>query len=328
MNVSVLGAGSWGTAIAHLLGENGHRVSLWTRNAELVKMIATHGENSRYHPGVPLSRQITPTTSLSEAAASEVLFLGVPVPACREVLTSLQPLVKTPLVVSLAKGFEPDSLLRISQVIEEVLPQCPRAVLTGPNLAGEIIRGLPTPSVAASVNETWAKKVQELLRGPTFRVYTNADIVGAELGGALKNIIAIAVGACHELGLGHNAKGGLITRGLAEIARLGVAMGAQPSTFAGLAGLGDLIATCESPRSRNHQLGVFLARGLTLDQSLSRIGSTAEGVNTTAMALRLASQHGLEMPITEQVWRFIKQEATPQHLITELMMREVKAEYA
>lgn len=328
MNVAVLGAGGWGTAIAHLLGENGHAVSLWTRNTELVKAMAGHGQNPRYHPGVPLSRSITPTTSLEEAATGEVIFLGVPVPACRTVLDRLRPFVQSPLVVSLAKGFEPDTLLRISQVIADVLPQCPRAVLTGPNLAGEIIRGLPTPTVAAAEHETWAQTVQQLLRGPTFRVYTNADVIGAELGGALKNIIAIAVGACHELGLGHNAKGGLITRGLAEIARLGVAMGAQPSTFAGLAGLGDLIATCESPRSRNHQLGVQLARGLTLAESLERIGSTAEGVNTTAMALRLAAQHGLEMPITEQVGRFIKQEATPQQLITELMMREVKAEYA
>lgn len=328
MNVAVLGAGSWGTAIAHLLGENGHAVRLWTRDPELVKMMARHGENPRYHPSVPLSRRITPTTDLAAACQSEVLFLGVPVPACRTVLEQIRPLAHSPLIVSLAKGFEPDTLLRISQVIEQVIPQAPRAVVTGPNLAGEIIRGLPTPSVAAADQEAWAQTVQKLLTGPTFRVYTNADVMGAELAGALKNVIAIAVGACHELGLGHNAKGGLITRGLAEITRLGVAMGAQPLTFAGLAGLGDLIATCESPRSRNHQLGVYLARGLTLEQSLERIGSTAEGVNTTAMARRLAAQHGLEMPITEQVWRFIRQEATPQQLISELMMREVKAEYA
>ncbi|HZX00094.1 MAG TPA: NAD(P)H-dependent glycerol-3-phosphate dehydrogenase [Trueperaceae bacterium] len=329
--VSVIGAGAWGTTIAWLLANNGHDVRLWTRDRDLADSIARDRRNAKYLPALKLQASISPTSDLAVAmSGGPIAFAAVPARALRGVLKQLTSLPAA--VVSCAKGVEPvdsergaPAFKRLSQVVVEELPEVPAAALSGPNLASEIAAGLPAATTVACESESVATSVQALLQQSTFRVYTSTDLVGVELGGVMKNVIAIAAGICDGLGLGDNAKSTIITRGLAETIRFGVHLGGQERTFYGLAGLGDVVATCMSPLSRNHEVGFQLALGENIRGSV--IGSlTAEGVGTVAALHGYAAAHGLEMPITTEVYKVAYEGKDPREAMETLMTRESKAE--
>ncbi|MBI1318869.1 MAG: NAD(P)H-dependent glycerol-3-phosphate dehydrogenase [Candidatus Hydrogenedens sp.] len=325
MKIEVIGAGSFGLALARLLGLAGHEVSLWARSAAQRDELRTTRQCQAYLPGIVLP----PKVSIADTPAGEadLAVLAVPSHAMRGVLESL-PLKPGGIRLSVAKGIEVDTLQRMSEVIAACAPGGPVVALSGPSHAEEVGRDLPASLVAASADTAAAEAVQEAFRGPSMRVYTSDDVVGVELGGALKNVIAIAAGACEGLGLGDNAKAALVTRGLAEISRLGVACGADPLTFAGLSGMGDLIATCWSGHSRNRAVGEAVAKGETLDQILGRTTMVAEGVRTTRSAVALAQRAGVEMPICESVYEVLFNGAPPAVALAKLMMRESKPERA
>ncbi|GIU87088.1 MAG: glycerol-3-phosphate dehydrogenase [NAD(P)+] [Acidimicrobiia bacterium] len=330
MKVAVVGAGSWGTTVAGLVCANAPTV-LWARRAELADEIASTRENARYLPGVRLPDSLAVTSSLADACAdADVVVLGVPSHGMRAVLEAAAPHIRPDAaVVSLAKGVEQGTLARMSEVAAEVLAGHDPArlgVLTGPNLAKEVAAGQPAASVVAAGDPEVAERLQRLFHTPSFRVYTNPDVVGCEIAGALKNVLAIGAGIADGLGYGDNTKAALMTRGLAELARLGVALGGDPLTFAGLAGMGDLIATCSSPQSRNRHVGVQLGRGRSLDEVLAEMAMVAEGVKSTAAVLELAARHGVEMPLAAFVGRVLYEGARPADLVPELMGRKAKPE--
>ncbi|MGQ9532300.1 MAG: NAD(P)H-dependent glycerol-3-phosphate dehydrogenase [Desulfotomaculales bacterium] len=324
--ITVLGAGSWGTALAALLAGKGYGVTLWGRNPEFVARLKETRENSRYLPGVGLPEGVGVTADLQEALhRTGVVVLAVPSHAFREVVRLINPFLGTgTVVVNAAKGLEEGSLARLSQVFAEVAGPERLArfvVLSGPSHAEEVGRQVPTAVVVAGPDPAVAEYVQELFMTPFFRVYTNPDLVGVELGGALKNIIALGTGIADGLGLGDNTRAALMTRGLAEITRLGVAMGANPLTFAGLTGVGDLIVTCTSMHSRNRRAGMAIGRGATLEQALGEVRMVVEGVRTTVAAYRLAVRHSVSMPITEQIYRVLFEGLPPRAAVTNLMTR-------
>ncbi|MBD3349799.1 MAG: NAD(P)H-dependent glycerol-3-phosphate dehydrogenase [Candidatus Eisenbacteria bacterium] len=331
--VAVLGAGSWGTALGILLLENGHDVALWEFDAEQAEAVRRDGENRKFLPGVEVPAEVGITSDIREAIAGrEAVVFAVPSHTVREVAARSREYV-TPdaLVVNVAKGIENGTLRRMSEVLSQELerPDAARiASLVGPSHAEEVSRGLPTVVVAAAVREETAVDARDLFMTDRFRVYTNTDLVGVELGVSLKNVIAIAAGICDGLGYGDNTKGALITRGLAEMTRLGVAMGGEPATFAGLSGMGDLITTCISSHSRNRHVGEQIASGRSLEEILSTMVMVAEGVRTTRSAVALAERHGVEMPITEQMHEVLFEEKDPCEAIAELMMRDPKPETA
>ena len=331
MNVSVIGAGSWGTAVAMIAAGNAPTV-LWARRSELAAQIDREHENRTYLPGVALPETLRATASLAEACeGADVVVLGVPSHGLRAVLEEAAPMIGLRVaVVSLAKGIEQGTLARMTEVACAVLdghdPKCV-GVLTGPNLAREVAAGQPTASVVAMTDEFVAQQLQQLFFSPSFRVYTNPDVVGCEMAGALKNVLAIGAGIADGLGYGDNTKAALMTRGLAELARLGIAMGGDPLTFAGLAGMGDLIATCSSPQSRNRHVGVELGKGRALADIVSEMNMVAEGVKTTAAVLELATRHGVEMPLASFVGRVLNEGARPADLVPELMLRKAKPEF-
>ena len=323
--VTVIGAGGWGTATAIMLAKKGFAVKLWARRTELSQQISTTRENTDYLPGVVLPANIEITSDLEKAATRcSYLVLATPTKAIRETITRAAPHISgDTVVVSLSKGLERSTLLRCSQVIAEVLGSEDRvAVLSGPNHAEEVARDIPTATVAAAYDLGVAEMVQDLFMAPKFRVYTNSDIIGVELAGALKNIIALGAGICDGLGFGDNTKAALMTRGIAEITRLGVAMGANPLTFAGLAGIGDLIVTCTSKHSRNWRAGYALGRGETLNQIMERTGMVVEGVYTTEVAAQLAEREEVVMPITAALKEVLFEGKSPQLAVTELMVRD------
>jgi glycerol-3-phosphate dehydrogenase (NAD(P)+) len=327
---AVIGAGSWGTAVAAIIADHADAV-LWARDPELASRIDREHENDRYLAGIGLPPGLRATASLDEACAdAEVVVVGVPSHGLREVLGAAAPMIGEDVpVVSLSKGVEQSTHLRMTEVVADVLPQHPRdriGVLTGPNLAREVAEGQPAASVVAFEDRAIAAELQQLFMTRTFRVYTNPDVVGCEIAGALKNVIAIAAGIAAGLGYGDNTKAGLITRGLAELARLGVALGGEPLTFSGLAGMGDLVATCTSDKSRNRRVGVELGRGRTLDDIVSETNMVAEGVKSTAAVLAIASEHGVDMPIAAMVGSVLYDGARPADLVPSLMLREAKAE--
>jgi glycerol-3-phosphate dehydrogenase (NAD(P)+) len=332
-SVVVLGATTWGTTLAILLARKGTSTFLLTRSEEETARLREAKENPTFLPGITFPEALTVThiaaQALAEAAA---IILAVPSASMRGNLRRLQGLLQNhQLLISATKGLELDSGLRMSQVIaQEVQPSLHPHIcaLSGPNLALEVARGLPATSVVASQNLAAAEAARDLLMGPTFRVYTNPDIIGVELGGSLKNIIALGAGISDGLGFGDNAKAALITRGLVEMTRLGTALGANPFTFSGLAGLGDLVTTCASPLSRNHYVGEQLAKGRSLEDILSTMTNVAEGVNTTKAALEMAHRAGVEMPITEQMYQVLFQGKDPRQAVAELMLREAKPEAA
>jgi glycerol-3-phosphate dehydrogenase (NAD(P)+) len=313
MQVSVLGAGSWGTTVASLCAR-GHPTMLWARSAEVAEGVNRGHANPAYVSEFRLPAELRATSDLDEAVTGcDLLVVGVPTAGFREVVrkaaASLRPWVP---VVSLAKGFEAGTLLRMTQVIREELPGHPAAALSGPNLAHEVLSGQAAASVIATEDLALAAAIQGVLGRGLFRVYLNHDVVGCELGGALKNVIAIAAGIGQGLGVGDNTRAAVMSRGLAEITRLGVAMGAEAATFAGLAGMGDLIATCMSPYSRNRLVGERLGQGVPLDQVLLELHMVAEGVQTASLVLELAGRHGLELPICRAINQVVRGQLSPR----------------
>jgi glycerol-3-phosphate dehydrogenase (NAD(P)+) len=321
--LAVVGAGAWGTTIAALLGAGGHDVRLWARDPAHARALRQARVNRRYLPELTLPPTVAATSDLAAAVrGAHVVFVAVPSHALREVMAALPPV---PALVNCAKGLELATFKRYSSVMAEYQPAAALAALSGPNLAFEIARGLPAAATVASHDDTLARTVQRYLNGPSFRVYTSRDLVGVEIGGAVKNVIALAAGMCDGLGLGDNAKAGIITRGLSELVRLGTHLGAEARTLYGLAGLGDMVATCSSPHSRNHTAGRRLAQGASLaDLEASRL--TTEGIPTTRAVVAYARAHGLELPIAEAVHRVIFAGLSPQEALKGLMAREHKPE--
>ncbi|MBI5157752.1 MAG: NAD(P)-dependent glycerol-3-phosphate dehydrogenase [Acidimicrobiia bacterium] len=330
MRVAVIGAGSWGTAVACLLGRTTD-TALWVRRPDLAATMTALRSNPDYLRGVPFPDAVEPTADLASALeGAEVVAMAVPSHGFRDVLTEAAPhLAAGTPIVSLTKGIERGSLLRMTEVIRDVVRNADPdrvGVLTGPNLALEVAQGQPTAAVVAVADPDIAVRVQRLLMGPTFRVYTNPDVVGCESAGALKNVMAIAAGMAHGLGYGDNSMAALVTRALAELTRLGVALGGNPLTFAGLAGMGDLVATCFSEKSRNRRVGVELGKGRPLADVVGEMQMVAEGVKTTEAVLELAERHGIDMPIARMVGAVIYDGRIPAELVGGLMTREARAE--
>ncbi|KJY22981.1 MULTISPECIES: NAD(P)H-dependent glycerol-3-phosphate dehydrogenase [Streptomyces] len=330
VKATVFGTGSWGTAFAIVLADAGCEVTLWGRRSEVVDAINTGRTNPDYFPDVELPANIRATGDPAEAAAgADFTVLAVPSQTLRDNLAAWAPLLAPDTVlVSLMKGIELGTAKRMSEVIEEVakVPAERIAVVTGPNLAAEIAARQPAASVVACVDEAVAQRLQAACHTAYFRPYTSTDVIGCELGGAVKNVIGLAVGIADGMGLGDNTKGSLITRGLAEATRLGVAMGADPLTFSGLAGLGDLVATCSSPLSRNHTFGTNLGRGMTLEETIAVTKQTAEGVKSCQSVADLAGRHGVDMPITETVVDIVHHGKPTLVALKELMGRSAKPE--
>ena len=328
--VAVFGAGSWGTAFATVLANAGNQVSVWARRESLCEVINTRHENAEYLPGIRLSEAITATHDPAEAAdGAEAVVLAVPSQSLRDNLADWAGVLPNAVpLVSLMKGVELGTTKRMSEVIAELTGAGPEriAVVSGPNLAREIAEGQPAASVVACADEGTAARLQKLCHSPTFRPYTNNDVVGCELVGACKNVIALAVGMAVGLGFGDNARASVITRGLAEIARLGTALGADEHTFSGLAGLGDLVATCSSPLSRNRTFGEKLGQGMTVADIASGTRQVAEGVKSCASISELAHRHDVEMPIAEHVTKVVAGEMTPKDMLFSLVSRSAKSE--
>lgn len=330
--VGVVGAGSWGTALANLLATHDRAVRLWAHDASLAAEMARTRRNAKYLPGVPLADGVAPTADLAAAVDGAPLVVSVsPSHVVREVVGAAGPhLARGTTVVSASKGIENDTLLRMTEVLAEVVPddrEARFAVLSGPSFAVEVARGLPTAVTVAAGDEEVAESVRVAFATPRFRVYTSSDVIGVELGGAVKNVIAIAVGIADGLEFGTNARAALVTRGLAEISRLGMALGGERLTFMGLAGLGDLVLTCTGDLSRNRTVGLRLGRGETLDEILADMEMVAEGVRTTRSVRDLAARTGVEMPIAGQVHEILYDSKDPRVVVEELMTREFKPEF-
>ena len=321
MRTQVIGAGSFGLALSRLLALNGHAVQLWCFYGG--EHLRETRQNPEYLPGVLLPESVEVSAELDPDA--DLVVLAVPSHALRDALGSLV-LPRKAIRVSVVKGIENGTLCRMSEVVAAVSPGAPVVALSGPSHAEEVARDLPASVVVAGTDQDACVQVQDAFRSETFRVYTSPDLIGVELGGALKNVIAIAAGACDGFDLGDNAKAALITRGLAEIARLGVALGADPLTFAGLSGMGDLIVTCGSRHSRNRAVGEQIARGKTLDEILAATTMVAEGIRTTQSAQALSQREGIAMPITNAVYQVLFEGAPAKAAIAELMLREAKPE--
>lgn len=324
----MVGAGSWGTTIAAMLGQT-VPVTLWARSAALAEELSAQRVNGRYLPGVSLPPPVQPTASMADAVSgAEVVLLAVPSHGMRAVLATMAPWLRPgAALVSLAKGIEEGTDLRMSEVIAQTLPGHAVGVLSGPNLAHEVASGHPAATLVATTDDGLARQVQRLLHGPTFRVYTGSDVVGCEIAGATKNVMAMAAGVSDGLGFGENTRAMLVTRGLAEQARLGMALGGRPLTFGGLAGVGDLVATCTSSQSRNRTVGFELGRGVPLDELLSTMHMVAEGVRSAGPLVSLARAHGVEMPIAEQVAALVAGRTTPAEAVAVLMERPARAEW-
>jgi len=331
MKIAVIGAGSWGTTLANLLAEKGYPVTLWCYEEDLAERIQKSRVNDLYLPEVDLSGNLQATSNLQTAVTDKQLLLFVtPSQATRQVLSqALSDLSPQTLVVSASKGIENDSLMLLSQVFEELLPESMHrqlGFLSGPSFAKEVSAGMPTAVVAAARDAVVAKEVQKIFNTETFRVYTHNDIIGVELGGAMKNVIALAAGVADGLGFGHNTRAALITRGLAEMTRLGVKLGGAAETFAGLAGMGDLVLTCTGDLSRNRSVGIELGKGRKIDEILGGMQMIAEGVKTTLSAYQLAAKLGVDVPIIEQMYLILYQNKDPRQAVTDLMLRDLKSE--
>jgi glycerol-3-phosphate dehydrogenase (NAD(P)+) len=327
--IAILGSGSWGTALAAHLGRAGHQVRLWGRNPDLVAQMIAHHANATYLPDVLLPASVAPTTSLEEALArADMVVAAAPSHGTRAVIRAAAPFVpRHAMLVSATKGLEQDSFLRISEVIaQEIRGARPVVVLSGPSFAAEVARGLPTAVCAACVDPVLAEDVQREFRAAYFRLYASTDVVGVEIGGALKNIIAIAAGVVEGLGLGQNALAALITRGLAEITRLACAAGGHRETLSGLSGLGDLVLTCTGTLSRNRHVGAELAHGRQIADVVAGMKMVAEGVKTTGAALALGQRYGVELPIATQMAAVLSGDRTAAAAVEELMLRPQKTE--
>ncbi|HOE57324.1 MAG TPA: NAD(P)H-dependent glycerol-3-phosphate dehydrogenase [Bacillota bacterium] len=322
-NISIIGAGSWGTAIAVLLAGKGMNIKLWARDDKLIEKIRSTRENYYYLPGTLLADNILVSSDIEYCCrGSEVIVLASPSHAMRDICCRIKGLVsKEQVIVSLAKGIENDTLLRMSEIIKELMPENEVAVVSGPSHAEEVAKGIPTAVVASSQKKAVAEYIQDIFMAPLFRVYTNPDIVGVELGGALKNIIALGAGIIDGLGLGDNTKAAVMTRGIVEMARLGESLGASRSTFAGLSGIGDLIVTCTSMHSRNRKAGMAIGQGKSVDEVLGGTKMVVEGVRTTKSARQLAHRQKVEMPITQEIYSLLFNKADIKNSIMNLTMR-------
>jgi len=328
LKVGLLGGGSWGTTVAALIARNAP-VLLWARNAETVREINTKHTNETYLPGARLPEKLRATADIGEAVAgADVIVMGIPSQNFRSVLQEVRKHIRPWVpIISLTKGLELDTRMRMTEIIAEVMPGHPVGVLTGPNLAREIMAGQAAASVIAMEDATILRELQCLFSSGLFRVYTNTDVIGCELGGVLKNIIAIAVGMGDGLGAGDNTRAALITRGLAEVSRLGCAMGGQPETFAGLAGIGDMIATCTSPHSRNRHVGMELGRGKSMETISAEMFMVAEGAKSAPAVMGLAAQYGVEMPIASDVYKVLSGETSAQRIFRGLLRVSAGAEW-
>lgn len=329
--IAVVGAGSWGTTLANLLAKKGLPVVLWCFEGDLAQRIQATGINDLYLSDIQLSADLQATSDLAAAVAdADAVIFVTPSQVTRQVLRqALAHLAEKTVIVSASKGIENDSLQLLSEVFEQELPLPLRsrvAFLSGPSFAREVSLDMPTAVVAASVNQEIAEIVQRLFSTPMFRVYTHHDIIGVELGGAMKNVIALAAGVADGLGFGHNTRAALITRGLAEMTRMGLKLGAVPETFAGLAGMGDLVLTCTGDLSRNRTVGMELGRGRKLQDVLGGMRMIAEGVKTTLSAYQLAQKHDISVPIIEQMYQILYENKDPRQAVTDLMLRDLKAE--
>ncbi len=322
MQVTVLGGGSWGTTVASLVASRNDTM-LWARNPDVAEEINSQHSNTGYLSGFQLNRKLTATADLEHAVKrAELLVVGVPTSAVRATMEEVAPWVHPWIpIVSLSKGLEQKTLLRMTQVIAEALPGHPVAALSGPNIAREIMAGQAAASVIATEDLSVAAAIQNVLTRGLFRVYTNHDVIGCELGGALKNVVAIASGLAQGLGVGDNTRAMVMTRGLAELSRLGVAMGGEAATFSGLAGMGDLITTCVSPHSRNRHVGEELGKGHKLADILGEMHMVAEGVKTATTARELAKKHGVEMPVCDEIYKVVTGRSTADRAYQGLKLR-------
>ena len=327
MKISILGAGGFGCALAIMCASNGHQVHLWTNSPPEVEALNRDREHKKLLPGVPIPPSVEITLDLSPIAQAEMVILAVPSFAIREVSHKAGAQAPRDIPVAcVAKGFEPETFLPLADVIEEEMPHNPCVILSGPSHAEEVGRGVPTTIVAASRSRAAAEFVQDHLMNPLFRIYVNDDVTGVELGGALKNVIALAAGICDGLKIGDNAKAALMTRGITEIARLGVAMGAKSETFAGLSGIGDLIVTCTSMHSRNRRAGIFIGEGATAKEAVAKVGMTVEGYTATLCAWQLAQRYGVDMPIIRETYKVLYEDKKPHEAIRDLMNRPKRHE--
>ncbi len=327
LKVGLLGGGSWGTTVASLTAKNTPTV-IWARNQETVNEINHHHTNEKYLPNAKLTHSLKASTSIKETVQdADVIVMGVPSQSFRKVLLEAKPHIRPWVpIVNLAKGLEMDTKKRMTEIIEEIMPGHPAGVLTGPNLAKEIHFGNAAAAVIAMVDDTIAHRLQPIFSSGLFRVYTNSDVIGCELGGALKNIIAIATGMGDGADAGDNTRAAIITRGLAELTRLGIAMGGKKSTFAGLAGMGDLVATCSSTQSRNHHVGYELGKGKSLEEIIEEMNEVAEGVKTTKAVMELANAYKIDMPITKEIYKVLYQGNTVSDAFKGLLRYEVGSE--
>ncbi len=326
MKISVIGSGGWGTAIAILLAENNHEVTLWSWQKAESDALAKGRENKPFLPGIPLPEGIRYTADLAEAANADLLALATPSKALEKTVAQLAPLLRPGIpLVNLTKGLS-DSQERFSEVIGRLCPKNPLVILSGPSHAEEVARKIPTTIVAASENEEAAQLVQNTFMSPTFRIYTSPDVIGVELGAALKNVIALCAGIVDGLGFGDNTKASLMTRGLVEMTRLGLAMGALPATLSGLSGVGDLIVTCTSMHSRNRRAGILIGQGKSVSEAIAEVRMVVEGVYAAESAYKLAQKYAVDMPIISAAYRVLFENADPREEVMALMMREKKKE--
>ncbi len=325
-NIVVLGAGGWGTALAVMANNSGHTVTLWSKFEQEIADIRRHDEHRKLLPGVPVPLSITLTSDLGCVKDADLIILAVPSFAIGETAAALRPLLDgTPLIANAGKGLDATTYRRFSEVIAEQLPQARLVALSGPSHAEEVARGVPTTIVSASADIAAAEEVQEMLTTPSFRIYVNDDMIGTELGGALKNVIALCAGVCDGLDMGDNTKAALMTRGLTEMARLGMALGARQETFAGLAGMGDLIVTCSSMHSRNRRAGILIGQGKTPEEAVAAVG-TVEGYLAAKAAHELSKRVGVEMPIAEQCYRVCYEGQSAKEALDALMRRPLRSE--
>ena len=326
-NIAVIGAGGWGLALGLLLNDEGHKVTFWCYDEREKNDILQHRENKRCLPGIKIPLEVAFTTDMGQALESaDVAIIAVPSKAIRTTAKAMAPFIpEKAIVVNVSKGIEEESLMRLSQVIEDVLPNNV-VVLSGPRHAEEVARHIPTTVVVSSNHMESAVEIQDLFMNKYFRVYTNEDLIGIELGGALKNVIALAAGIVEGIGYGDNTMAALITRGMTEIARLGIAMGGKPSTFAGLTGIGDLIVTCTSGHSRNRRAGELLGQGYTIEEAMEKVNMVVEGVPTTKAGYALMKKYDVEMPILNAIYAALFEKASVAETIDALMMRDKKNE--
>lgn len=326
--IAVIGGGSWGTALAILLSKKGCEVDLWVRSDKQCEEMRTSRENLKYLPGVIIPNNVNLTSDFEKAIYDkDILVMSVPSHAVRETLANGQKCIRqNQIIVNVAKGIENESLMRISEIVNEILPENKYAILSGPSHAEEVARDMPTTVVVASKEREVAQYIQDVFMAPKFRVYTNPDVIGVELGGSLKNVIALGAGISDGLGYGDNTKAALMTRGIIEMARIGEKMGANYETFAGLAGIGDLIVTCTSMHSRNRRAGILIGEGKSLEEAVESVGMVVEGIKTTKSAYELSLRYKATMPITKEIYEVLYEGKDVRNSVVNLMLRDKKHE--